>query len=385
VRRLECIMKLKQGLFIYVICFCFFFCGVLNGSFAQQHVDFSGVVSKYDSTFAGIGPRVYLLPAPKTAEELLDDRYAEKEIDSAVVEEYVNRMKYYHRLDMTGNGRVLAKYMPIAEAQMSSVEGKLWMELGRGGTPEQVGLQADVENRLAMEYVALGACDFAVEFFEKAMHAKRTLGNQSDWETIAHNLAVTYEYLGQLDKAHALRLQLYDRAVKNGSNTRQAETLMELALVKAKMGFSPEAERDIIRKVVPLFRRAKNEAGRASAYRTLADIYTLQHRYPEAQWFLVQAKTIVDKEGIMDQLPEIIFNLAETKKHSGNPRVAIEEYKVASDLAKKDHIMGMQLAIQDALGSLYHQAGDYDGAALALNRYDTLKNILFKGEKPLDN
>lgn len=384
-RRLECNMKLKQGLFIYVICFCFFFCGVLNGSFAQQHVDFSGVVSKYDSTFAGIGPPVYFLPPPKTAEELLDDRYAEKEIDSAVVEDYVNRMKYYHRLDMTGNGRVLAKYIPIAEAQMSSVEGKLWMELGRGGTPEQAGLQADVENRLAMEYVALGACDFAVEFFEKAMHAKRTLGNQSDWETIAHNLAVTYEYLGHLDKAHALRLQLYDRAVRSGSNTRQAETLMELALVKAKMGFSPEAERDIIRKVVPLFRRAKNEAGRASAYRTLADIYTLQHRYPEAQWFLVQAKTIVDKEGIMDQLPEIIFNLAETKKHSGNPRVAIEEYKVASDLAKKDHIMGMQLAIQDALGSLYHQAGDYDGAALALNRYDTLKNILFKGEKPLDN
>lgn len=378
-------MKLKQGLFTHVICFCFLVGGILNRGFAQQHVDFSGVVSKYDSTFAGIGPPVYFLPAPKTEEELLDDRYAEKEIDSAVVDEYVSRMKYYHRLDMTGNGHVPAKYLPVAEAQTSSVEGKLLLEIDHNGTTAQVGLLADVENRLAMEYVALGAFDFAVEFFEKAMKEKQAAGNQSDWETIAHNLAVTYEYLGQLDKAHALRQQLYDRAVRSGNNTRQAETLMELALVKAKMGFSPEAERDIIRKVVPLFRRAKNEAGRASAYRMLADIYTLQRKYPEAQWFLVQAKTIVDNEGIRDQLPEIIFNLAETKKHSGNPRVAIEEYKVADDLAKKDHIMGMQLAIQDALGSLYHQAGDYNGAALALNRYDTLKNILFKGEKPIDN
>jgi len=378
-------MKLKQGLFVHIVCFCFFFCGILNDGVGQQHVDFSGVVSKYDSTFTGIGPVVYFLPPPKTEEELLDDRYAEKEIDSAEVEDYVNRMRYYHRLDMTGSDHVPAKYMPVVETQTSSIEGKLLMEIGSTGAPGQTGLQADVENRLAMEYVALGACDFAVEFFQKAMQAKQALGDQSDWETIARNLAVTYEYLGQLDKAHALRQQLYNQSVKNGNNTQQAEALMELALVKAKLGFSSEAEQDIIRKVVPMFRRVRNEAGRASAYRTLADIYALQQKYPEAQWFLVQAKTIVDKEGIVDQLPEIIFNLAETKKHSGNPQVAIEEYKVANDLAKKDHIMGMQLAIQDALGSLYHEAGDYDGAALALNRYDTLKNILFRGEKPLDN
>src|SRR5690606_37542629 len=189
VRRLELYMKVKQGLFIHIVCFCFFFCSILNGSFAQQRVDFSGVVSKYDSTFAGIGPPVYFLPPPKTEEELLDDRYAEKEIDSAVVEEYVNRMKYYHRLDMTDNGHVLAKYMPIAEAQTSSIEGKLLMEMDGAGA----GKQADVENRLAMEYVELGACDFAVEFFEKAMQAKRALGDHSDWEIIAHNLAVTYE------------------------------------------------------------------------------------------------------------------------------------------------------------------------------------------------
>ena len=378
-------MKVKQPLLQYAACFFFFFWGVLTCVFAQQHVDFSGVITKYDSTFSGIGPEVYHLPPPKTEEELLDDRYAEKEIDSAVVDEYVNRMKYYHRLVMTGNGNVAAKYMPVTEAQASSTEGKLLIAADHTNMATNVSLLADIQNRLAMEYVALGAFDLAVEFFEKAMRAKQTTSNMIDWETIAHNLAVAYEYLGQLDKAHDLRQQLYDRAVKMRNNSHQARALMELALIKAKQGYSSEAERDIIRKVVPLFRRGKDEAGRASAYRTLAAIYTLQNKYPEAQWFLVQAKTIVDREGITEQLPEIIFNLAETKKHSGNPRVAIEEYKVANDLARKDHLMGMQLAIQDALGNLYHQAGDYDGAALALNRYDTLKNILFRGEKPIDN
>lgn len=378
-------MKVGHGLPRYAVCFCFFLWGISFGVIAQQQVDFSGFITKYDTTFSGIGPEVYFLPPPKTEEELLDDRYAEKEVDSAVVDEYVSRMKYYHRLAMTGNGDVAGKYVPVNEVQASSVEGKLLLAADRNTAPHHVGLRADIENRLAMEYVALGAFDLAVEFFEKAMQAKQTQGNMADWEIIAHNLAVTYEYLGQLDKAHSLRQQLYDRAMKTRSNSRQAQALMELAFIKAKQGFMAEAERDIIRKVVPLFRRARDEAGRATAYRTLADIYILQRKYPEAQWFLVQAKSIVDKEGLAGQLPEIIFNLAETKKQAGNPRVAIEEYKVADDLARKDHMMGMQLAIQDALGNLYHQAGDYDGAALALNRYDLLKNMLFKGESPVDN
>ena len=325
------------------------------------------------------------MPPPKTEAELLDDRYAEKEVDSALVEEYVNRMQYYHRLEMTGSKDVAAKYVPIREAQAFSVEGKLLMAADYNLTSNNLNALADTHNRLAMEYMAIGQVDFAVEFFEKAMQTKKAIGRMADWEVITHNLSVAYEYLGQLDEAYVLRQQLYERAVKNRDNRDQANALMELALIKAKRGVWNEAEHDIIRKVVPLFRRVRDEAGRAAAYRRLAAIYTLQHKYPEAQWFLVQAKTIVDREGISEQLPEIIFNLAETKKYAGNPQVAIEEYKVASDLAKKDHRIGMQLAIQDALGNLYHEAGDYAGAALALNQYDMLKDMLFKGAEPLDN
>lgn len=378
-------MKVKQPLRRFLMSFCFFLWVGFPAVFGQGSVDFSGTISKYDSTFSGIGPEVYFLPPPKTEAELLDDRYAEKEVDSVLVEEYVERMQYYDRLEMTGHGDVAVKYVPIRESQVSSTEGKLLMAADYNAARNNLSALGDVQNRLAMEYVAVGAVNYAVEFFEKAIAAKKTTNSMDDWETITHNLAVAYEYLGQLDKAYKLREALYVRAVKSRDSGSQATALMKLALIKAKTGAWDEAERDIIRKVVPLFRRIRDEAGRASAYSTLAAIYTLQHKYPEAQWFLVQAKTIVDREGISEQLPEIMFQLAETKKYAGNPRVAIEEYKVASDLAKKDHRIGMQLAIQDALGNLYHEAGDYDGAALALNQYDTLKNILFKGVVPVDN
>lgn len=378
-------MKIKQSLTRFPVYFCFFLWAGLTSAFGQGNVDFSGTITKYDTTFSGIGPAVYFLPPPKSEEELLDDRYAEKEIDSALVEDYVERMAYYHRLEMTGSGNVAAKYVPVRESQAASIEGKLLMAADYNVASNNLNALADVQNRLAMEYTAIGAMDDAVLFFEKALQTKKMLNRTADCETITQNLAVAYEYLGQLDKAFELRQGVYDRAVRSGNSRNQASALMELALIKAKRGGWSEAERDIIRKVVPMFNRARDEAGRSEAFQTLAEVYLLQQRYPEAQWFLVQAKTIVDREGLADQLPELVFNLAETKKYGGNPTVAIEEYKIASSLAEKDNLMGMQLAIQDALGNLYHEAGDYDGAAMALSQYDTLKDILFKGEAPIDN
>lgn len=375
-------MSIKQRLLGYTACFCCFFWGISLNLTGQQSVDFSGYISKYDSTFSGIGPEVYFLPPPKSEEELLDDRFAEKEVDSTVVDEYVDRMNYYHRLKMTGDRAVTAKYLPIDETQAASVEGNLLIEIDRFVSLGSTNLVGDLQNRLAMEYLAVGAYEYAVEFFEKAMQAKQEANQASDLDDIGHNLAVTYEFLGELAKAYTLRQELYSKALKARNSDQQGYAMMELAIIKAKQGSAYEAERDIIQKVVPLFRRNRNDAGRIAAYNTLATIYFLQEKYPEAQWFLLQAKTIADKEGIVDQMPEIIFGLAEAKKQSGNPRVAIEEYKMADDLARRDHLLGMQLAIQDALGDLYHRAGNYNEAAIALQKYDVLKNMLFKGDAP---
>src|SRR5690606_30455482 len=166
-------MRIRQRLLGYAACFCCLLWGIPFNLTAQQTIDFSGYINNYDSTFSGIGPKVYFLPPPNSAEELLDDRYAEKEIDSALVEEFVDRMHYYHRLKMTGNDAVLAKYLPVTAAQKASVEGTLLTEIERFQQLGSLNLVGDLQNRLAMEYLAIGANDYAVEFFEKAMGTKR--------------------------------------------------------------------------------------------------------------------------------------------------------------------------------------------------------------------
>src|SRR5690606_14070848 len=61
--------------------------GLLSLSISVVHVqaqqtdevlDPAGYVNKYDVDFTGVGPRVYVLPAPRTREQLLTDSYKEK-------------------------------------------------------------------------------------------------------------------------------------------------------------------------------------------------------------------------------------------------------------------------------------------------------------------
>src|SRR5690606_3326619 len=156
-------MKEKQRLLIHTACVCFLFCGTSFSLFAQQNVDFTGRIAKFDTTFSGIGPKVYFLPPPKSAEELLDDRYAEKEVDSALVEEYVDRMRYYHRLKVTGERTVMEKYLPVTVSLASSIEGRLLTEIERAERKGNTDMVADLQNRLGMEYLAVGACDYALE------------------------------------------------------------------------------------------------------------------------------------------------------------------------------------------------------------------------------
>src|SRR5690606_5083119 len=113
-----------------------------------------------------------------------------------------------------GDRAVTAKYLPIDETQAASVEGNLLIEIDRFATLGSANMVGDLQNRLAMEYLAVGAYDYAVEFFEKAMRAKQEANQTSDLDAIGHNLAVTYEFMGELAKAYSLRKELYDKAVK---------------------------------------------------------------------------------------------------------------------------------------------------------------------------
>lgn len=354
---------------------------------AQQPagVDFSGKIRQYDSTFTGIGPKVYFLPPPPTKEEVLSNLYEEKLSEGVVVREYLDNLKYTQRLKAVGNTTAIMQDIESRMDSTLSLEGLILTEIAHQAASGNIDMAANLQNNLAMEYLSTGTVKEAFALLEEALSSKKLLNNRPDIDALTHNLAVAYEYLQDLSRARALHQEIYERAVSSRNSAQQAYSQMNIALVKAKQGSYHEAERELIRQIIPAFKRMNNGEGHAAAFSTLAYVYTLQQKYPEAQWFLLQAKEIAIQKRLHSQMPDIIFSLAENKKYSGNQRVAIQEYKAADDLARKDNLFGMQLAIQDALGDLYHQFGEYEQAATALDKYDSLKTRFFRRSVSANN
>lgn len=349
----------------------------------SDHHDFSGYIKKYDTTFNGIGPEVYFLPPPPSEKELLDQQYEEKQHETIAIPKMITKMEVLADLKSIGD---LNRDPRLLTGANQSIEGWLLMELERATQNNDISRMAHVQNMLGREYFRLGALKEAFHFFEKALALKSELGAQADMMALNYNLATLYHYNEDLTTAQAYYETTLQQARRQNDRTKQAEAMMRLALIKAKQGHYDEAEQDLIRTVIPMFRNLRNTAGdngRITAYSVLANVYRLQNRFPEAQWFMLQAKEIADEKRLDQHMPMILFALAEIKKSSGNKIVAINEYKMAEELAgEQTDFLAMRLAIQDALGDIYHENGNFKEALEALNRYDSLKEQLILADFP---
>src|SRR5690606_33331928 len=297
---------------------CILFSVLMQSAYAVRSqtagpVDFTGVIAKYDAGFDGIGPQVYFLPPPASKEEQLASKLEAKVTESQVVREYLDNLQFILRIKEVGDlGAVLAQLESKLDGK-TSLEGLVLQEIARQSARNNVDMVANLENYLAKEYLSAGKVKDALIFFETALYAKVSLRKQADVDLLTNNLAVGYEYERNLDRAASLHREVYDRAVANRDAAQQAQSLANLALVKARQGNYLDAENDLIRTVIPMVRRARNAGGHVNALIVLAEVYRLQERYPEAQWFLVQAKQIAQEGNLNALMPEIIFSLAENK------------------------------------------------------------------------
>src|SRR5690554_2220242 len=337
----------------------------------------------YDRDFDGIGPRVYHLPPPPSDAELLSRQIESKLAETIALPRMLSKATTLNDLRNVGNSTL---NVDLLAGDKQSAEGWLLMEIDRlsqWGDWDQIG---DLYLLLGREYFRIGATEQAHANLEKALSAKLAVNNYQDVMQIRNSLALMYEYDNDLRCAQDLYTNLVHETRQRNNRLLQARAQMRLAFLKAKQGHFYEAEQDLIRTVEPMYRQMRSRSGdlgRIFTYRTLADVYRLQNRHPEAQWFLLQAKEIIDNKNLQEFLPLILFDLAEVKKSSGNTTVAINEYLLADELSgdQTDDLV-LKLAIQDALGDIYHGHGQFKEALEALNRFDTLKAKLMSLDFP---
>lgn len=336
-------------------------------------LDPSGLVTKYDTSFTGIGPKVYVLPPPRTKQEILVDSYEEKEgfFDS------IARQLDFHELledyQFTSNaGYLKDKFSPFPTSEEE------WNALLSGlEENNNLPLVAGLSNQYAYQTAKKNDFGKAIQILQRGLNAARQAGSGERF-VLEHNLASAYVFTGEFKKAAAMQETFLRRATESRATSDQGTAIVRIALVRAYGEDYRAAENMIIRRAFPIFNKNKNHRGKIHALVTLAKIYQLQNKHTEAQWFLIQARDLGRSRKIEKDLPEIEYMLAFSKFVQENYSVAQAEFETAKQLAGEEENKVLQLAISDKLGDIYLMMENYQDAEEELQEYWRLRQELFE-------
>jgi len=373
-------MKLYQKSIFYTILGILVFELGMTKVQAQQVdgvLDPAGYVNKYDTDFDGVGPRVYVLPAPRTREELLTDSYQEKTAFQDSIHRALDLQQLIAEFKTTRaemNVQYLLSPMPSTALAWNELVER---EVGRGNYNTAYGLLHTYASLSLKE----GTISQTLGLLQSALqHAQKT-SNTSDVAVIQYNLANIFLYDKNIQQAGYFQEAYYKTAVQQKNIIDQANSLLKIALIQAYDKDYRSAENNIIRKAIPLLNRAKAYEQKIVAWQTLARIYQLQNKHTEAQWFLIQARDLANSKNFNEELPEIEYMLASSKFVQKNYNVAKKEFLQADELAKSEDNKLLQLAIIDKLGQIYMTQSDFNNAETALLNYKDLRTELFGKEQ----
>lgn len=348
--------------------------GALSFAIGQTkpELDPSGYIKQYDTSFSGIGPKVYILPAPRTKMEVLTDTYTEIIPFRDSINKAIRHQKFLSNLKPTSNALQVQYLMQTVQADTLALELLFQKQVQENNISAAYGLLNEYAKKALLEKQtdrAIGYLHQALELVEKQAHTR-------DRTILQANLSTVYILDRNAIEAQKHEAEFYRDALKTKSLIDQAESLTKQSLILALEKKYDEAESTIIRKAIPLLNRAKFYRGKIWSWEMLADIYQMQHKHPEAQWFLIQARDLAHLHKIDDELAEIEYMLGYSKYIQQNFAVAREEFINAYDLAEKEDNSLLKLAIVEKLGNIYLIQNDIEGADNMLEEYWTLRTSL---------
>lgn len=344
-------------------------------AFAQES-DFQSMKNpdKYNESFEGIGPKVYILPPPKTEEEILTEKYAIKkqnqhQIDSLLVN--LNLKRELKRINSRSPGSSSRDSLATGQEEARLIA--LINYYKKEGNESYI---SDGQNNLAIFYFISGEYEKAAALFLESLRIKKQLGLMEDQFIISTNLALLEAELGNKINAIALYDQLLEDAKKAKNLNNQALSYLAMAKLEAKSGDFIAAHNLIIKKSVPLLHKSKNYSGVVIALNELASFKEMQESDIEAKWLYLQAIDVAQKNKNERGLAISFFNLAQLKNRIGDDSLAISDYLTSKELAVKNNMEDLLVEIEDGLGDAYLKLNDYKAAALALIEYQSLKTNL---------
>lgn len=339
-------------------------------------------------SFVGIGPELYNLPPEKTKEQLLQEEYDKKHAEATTVAKLLAEQRLHAGLWQIGRAYAAEGSIALVKLEKNkslsvNLESSLLQSIRAYLQQGNLEMMSNLQNRLGIHYVENKAYNEALSFFQRALSNKEELKNFSAQLVICNNIATLYSFMGDLKQADFYYNMMHKLAVKNKDLDAQAASLEQLATIKAARNAYLEAQTDIIKRVLPLYKRAKNLSGSVRAYNSLAAIYLAEKKYTESRWFYLQAVKMasIDVNNNID-MSYSLYYLAKVKKMLEEYDLAISDYNKAVAYASASGDEVLRMLIYDDLGDIYIHQKDYVRASSSLAEYDSIKNKLILASQP---
>ncbi len=125
--------------------------------------------------------------------------------------------------------------------------------------------------------------------------------------------------------------------------------------------------------------------GMRRCFDDLAKVYTAQHRYSQAKWFLLQSKNISRKRNDVASVVMTLVKLANVKMDNKETKLAMRDLNDALNLSVKNNLLREEALVQQSYAFLYNRLNQTDKGDIASKRMAEINEKLqqIQAEKQL--
>lgn len=348
----------------------------LSAQNSPSGIDHSGFITRYDRTFNGIGPHVYFLPPPPSKQDSINKLMVEfikiNDFNDTLQQAFLYQDLIYNYAK-TNNSDYVIETIKNKSIQPEEWDKELANQIKEKNYPFAIGLL----NELAEHYIIKKETIKAEKLLSTGIEIASSQKLINEQFTLQSNLTSLYLLNKKYAEANKIAKEQYKYIQNEKSATKQANSLLNMAVIQAYANESTAAENTIIRRVIPLLNKAKDYDAKINAWIKLAQIYTLNKKYPEAQWFLIQAQELAETKSIEKYNSTIEYLLGSSKYHQNNLLVSKKELELALNLAKTAGDKHIEISATQILGEINLKLRDVNEAELFLKSYWKLRSELF--------
>jgi tetratricopeptide (TPR) repeat protein len=242
-----------------------------------------------------------------------------------------------------------------------------------GDRKAEAGILSSLGTNAAVE----GNMDKALMFFHDALKINSELDDRPAMIKNYFSLARVYKYRGDLNEALKYNELIMEEALITRNNRYLGEAYLNLANIWTTQKRFKEAESILMNKALPLFAyKIHDKIGSMRTYDQLAELFQAQKRYSEAKWFFIQSNMVARKLNNSSDIVNSLVSLAHVKMSIGDHQLALSDFREAEKLSIANKNQFKLVEIKNDLSKVYTMMGNKTAANSALSEFAVLKDAI---------